>query len=124
MKPILEVNGKTNEKSSAIRVQSEGEELRNNPYLEYFAGMVKFGLKLLTMLKRTLFNHSSQEKFPPVLSFVQIPGKLTPGLLQKVMFIVSSITVKNSTAMEKEIISMVWRDSGVILNENSRRKGE
>ena len=43
---------------------------------------------------------------------VQIPGKHTPVSLREVTFTVSSITVKNSTAMEKEIISMVWRDSG------------
>lgn len=39
--------------------------------------------------------------------------KLIPGSLHEDMYTVSSIMAKNSTAMEKVIISMVWKDSGV-----------
>jgi hypothetical protein len=75
-------------------------------------------------LKLTHFNLLSQEKYQLDLLSVLILGKLIPELPQEDMFIVSSIMVKNSTAMEKEIISMVWRISGGILNENLRRKVE
>jgi hypothetical protein len=53
----------------------------------------------------------SQRKFQPVLLSVQIPGKHAPVSLHEDTFIVLSIIVKISTAMYKEIISMVWRDS-------------
>jgi hypothetical protein len=59
-----------------------------------------------------LFNLSSHKKVPAVLSFVQIPGKHTPASLREDTPTVLSITAKNSTAMEKEIISMAGRDSG------------
>lgn len=38
--------------------------------------------------------------------------KHTPASLREDTSTVSLITAKNSTAIEKEIISMVWRDSG------------
>jgi hypothetical protein len=42
----------------------------------------------------------------------RIPGKHTPASLRGDTSTVSLITAKNSTAMEKKIISMVWRDAG------------
>jgi len=53
------------------------------------------------------------KKYQQILSSVVIPGKLTPGSLHEDRYIASSITVNESTSMEKEITSMGWRDSGV-----------
>jgi hypothetical protein len=75
--------------------------------------MVLSGPRLSMTLKLVLFNHSSHKKYQQVLSSVLIPGKLIPESLPGDMSIVSLIMAKNSTAMEKEIISMGWRDSGV-----------
>jgi hypothetical protein len=114
MKPISGVNGRINEDPSEIRDLNEDEEQRNNQYSESSVAMVQSGLRLSMTLELTHFNLSSQKKFQPVLLSVQIPGKHIPVSLREVTFTVSSITVKNSTVMEKEIISMVWRDSGDI----------
>lgn len=86
--------------------------------------MVRSGPKSLMMLKLILFNYSSPKKYPPDLSFVQIPGKLTPVLLHVDTSIVSSIIVNDSTQMVKEITSTDWKDSGVILNVNLHPKEE
>jgi hypothetical protein len=114
MKPISAVNGRTNEDRSEIRVLNEDEVQRNNRYSGSSVGMVLSGPRLSMTLVLKHFNRSSQEKSQPVLSSVLIPGKHIPGSLHEDMFIASSITVKNSTLMGKVIISMVWRDSGVI----------
>jgi hypothetical protein len=114
MKPISEVNGRINEDPSEIRDLNEDEEQRNNQYSESSVAMVRSGPRLLMMLGLAHFNLSSQKKFQPVLLSVLILGKHTPVSLREVTFTVSSITVKNSTMMEKEIISMVGRDSGDI----------
>jgi hypothetical protein len=58
------------------------------------------------------FNLSSQKKLQPVLLSIQIPGKHTTVSPREDASTFSLITAKNSTAMEKKIISMVWRDSG------------
>ena len=121
---MSEGNGKTNENRFVITVQNEEEELRNNRFLESFVGTVRSGLKSLTMLKLTRFNHLSQEKYQLDLPSVLILGKPIPELPREDMFIVSSIMVKSSTVMEKKIISMVSRDSGDFSNENSLRKVE
>jgi hypothetical protein len=76
--------------------------------------MALFEPRLLKMLKLILFNHSSQEKYQQALLSVLIPGKLTPGSLLEDTSIVSSITGNDSTVTEKEIILMVWKDSGDI----------
>src|SRR5208337_2490562 len=112
MKHISEVNGKTNEKRSGITVLNEEEVRRNNRCLEFFVVMVRSGPRLLMTLELKPFNLLSQEKFQQGLSSVPIPGGHTPVSLHGDMFIVLSIMVKNSTATEKEVISMVWRDSG------------
>ncbi|HZK29836.1 MAG TPA: hypothetical protein VFC43_01185, partial [Methanoregula sp.] len=109
----LGVNGKTNEKRSEIRVLSGEEGPRNNRYSESFVAMVLSGQRLSMTLKLVLFNHSSHKKYQRVLSSVLILGKLIPESQHEDMSIVSLITAKNSTAMEKEITSMVWRGSGV-----------
>jgi hypothetical protein len=114
MKHISEVNGKTNEKRSVIRVLNEDEGPKNNRYSESFVVTVLSGPRLSMTLKLVLFNHSSHKRYQQVLSFVPIPGKLIPESLHEDTSIVSSIMAKNSTATEKEIISTVWRDSGVI----------
>jgi hypothetical protein len=113
MKHISGVNGKTNGKRSGTTVRSEDERPRNNRYSGSFVAMVLSGLRLSMTLKRVLFNHSSHKKYQQVLSFVLIPGKLIPESLHEDTSIVSSIMTKNSTPMEKEIISTVSRDSGV-----------
>jgi len=112
MKPILGVNGRINEDPFGIKDRNEDEVQRNNWYSGYYVVMVLSGPRLSKTLELKHFNLSSQEKFQLVLSSVQIPGKHIPGSLYEGMSIVSLITAKNSTAMEKEIISMVWKDSG------------
>jgi hypothetical protein len=112
MKPISGVNGRINEGLSEICDLNEDEVQRNNRYSESFAAVVRSGPRLLTMLELKHFNLSSQKKFLPVLLSFQIPGKHTPVSLREDTSTVLLITAKNSTAMEKEIISMVWRDSG------------
>src|SRR5665647_3642831 len=114
MKHISAVNGKTNEKRSGITVRSEDEGPKNNRYSGSFVAMVLSGPRLSITLKRVLFNHSSHKKYQRVQSSVLIPGKLIPESLREDTSIVSSITVKNSTAMGKEILSMVWRGSGAV----------
>jgi transposase len=59
------------------------------------------------------FNHLSHKKYQKVLSFVPIPGKLTPGSQPVDMFIVFLITLKGNTPIERAIISMGLKDSGV-----------
>ena len=54
----------------------------------------------------------SHKKYLQDLSSVQIPGKLTPVSPHRDMFIVSLIMVNDSILTEKEIISIVLRDSG------------
>jgi hypothetical protein len=63
MKPIAEVNGKTNEKPSGIREIIEGEGPRSNRYLGFFVVMFRSGLKLLMMLKQILFNYLFRKKY-------------------------------------------------------------
>ena len=113
MKPISEVNGRTNEKQSGIRVLNEEEEPENNRYSGSSVATVLSGPRLSMTSKLALFNHSSHKKYQWVLSSVLIPGKLTPESLHEDTSIVSSIMVNDSTVTEKEIISMDWRDSGV-----------
>jgi hypothetical protein len=96
MKPISEVNGRTNEKPSGIRELNEGEEPRSNRYLGSSVAMVRSGLRLLKMLKLILFNHLSQKKYQQALLSVPIPGKLTPGSLHEDTSIVLSITGNDS----------------------------
>jgi hypothetical protein len=120
MKHTSEDNGKTNENRFVIAVLHEEEELKNNWFSESFVGTGRSGLKPLTMLKLTRFNHLSQEKYQMDLLYVLIPGKPIPELRPKDMFIISSIMMKNSTVTVKEIISIAWRDSWDFLNENSR----
>ncbi len=115
MKPTSGVNGKTNEKRSEITALNGEEERRNNWCWGFFVIMILPGPKLLMKLELKLCNHLSQGKFQPVPSFVQIPGKHIPVSLHVDTFIILSITVKTSIAMEKEIISMVWKDSGGYL---------
>jgi hypothetical protein len=114
MKPISEANGRTNEKPYGIRELNEGEGPRNNRYSGSSVAMVLFGPRLLKTLELILFNLSSHEKYQQDLLSVLIPGKRTPASLQEDTSIASSITVNDSTLMEKEIISMVWKDSGDI----------
>ena len=54
------------------------KEPRNNRYSEFFVATVRFGLRLSMTLELIPFNHSSHKKYQQVLSFVPIPGKLTP----------------------------------------------
>jgi hypothetical protein len=112
MKPISGVNGRINEDLFEIWDLNEDEVQRNNRYSESSVATVLSGPRLLTMLELKRFNHLSQKKFQLVLLSVQIPGKHTPVSLRGDMSTVLLITAKNSIAMEKEIISMVWRDSG------------
>jgi hypothetical protein len=121
---MSEDNGKTSESRFAITAQNEEEEPRNNRYLESFVGTVRSGPKSLITLKLKHFNHLSQGKYPLDLPSVLILGKPIPELPQEDMFIVLSIVAKNSTVMEKEIISMGLRVSGVISNVNSHLKVE
>ena len=106
------INGRTNEKQSEIKVLNEDGVPRNNRYSGSSVAMVRSGPRLLRTLKLILFNHSSLEKYQPVLSSVQIPGKLTRASQHEDTSIVSSITVNNSTLTEKKIISMGWKDFG------------
>ena len=69
---------KKKEKRFVTREQNEDEEPRNNRYSEFFVATVRFGPRLLMTLERILFNHLSHKKYQQVLSFVPIPGKLTP----------------------------------------------
>jgi hypothetical protein len=69
---------KKKEKRFVTREQNEEEEPRNNRYSEFFVATVLFGPRLLMMLELILFNHLSHKKYQQVLSFVPIPGKLTP----------------------------------------------
>jgi hypothetical protein len=78
MKPIQEVNGRTNENLSGMKVPNEEEVPRNNRYSGSCVVTVQSGLMSLMTLKLILSNLLSLEKYQPVLSFVQIPGKLTP----------------------------------------------
>jgi hypothetical protein len=114
MKPISVVNRRTNEKPSGMREQNEGEGPGSNRYSGSSVAMVRSGPRLSKTLKLILFNLLSHKKFQQVLLFVLIPGKLIPGSLHEDTFIVSSIMVNVSTPMEKEITSMVWKDSGDI----------
>jgi len=107
-----------------ITVQNREEGPGNNRYLESFVGTVRSGPKSLMTLKLKRFNHVSQEKYQQDLPSVLIPGKLIPELLPEDMSIALSIMVNDNTRMEKEIISMVWGDSGDFSNENSLRKVE
>ena len=59
---------RTNEKRFGTREQNEDEGPRNNRCLESFVEMVLSGLKLLMMLKLTLFKISSHKKYQRVLS--------------------------------------------------------
>jgi len=113
MKPISVDNGKTNESLSGIKEQNVGEGPGSNRSSESSVEMVLFGLKLLMMSKLTHFYLSSHKKYLQDLLSVQIPEKLTPVSLRGDMSIVSLITVKDSTLTEKEITSMVLKDSGV-----------
>jgi hypothetical protein len=122
IKPIKVVSGRTNENKSEIRDPNEHEIQRNNRYSGSSVALGRSGPRLLMTLNLKHFTLSSQKKYQQVLSFVQIPGKHTPASLHEDTSTVLSITVKNSTAMEKKIISMVWRDSGDTLNENWYRK--
>jgi hypothetical protein len=114
MKPISVVNGRINEGLSEIGNLNEEEGQRNNQFSESSVVMVWSGPRLSKTLELKLFNLSSQEKLQLVLLSAQIPGKHTPVSLREDTSTVSLITGKNSIAMEKEIISMVWRDSGDI----------
>jgi hypothetical protein len=105
---------KNKRKIIRIRELNEGEEPRSNRYSGSSVAMALFEPRLLKMLKLILFNHSSQEKYQQALLSVLIPGKLTPGSLLEDTSIVSSITGNDSTVTEKEIILMVWKDSGDI----------
>ena len=96
---------KTNEKRFGTREQNEDEGPRNNRCSGSSVAMVLSGLKLLMTLKLTLFKLSSHKKYQWVLLSVPIPGKLTPESLHEGISIVSLITVKDNTLMEKEIIS-------------------
>jgi len=91
MKPTSEVNGRTNEKQSVIKVLNGEGVLRNHRYLGSSVAMVRSGPKSLMVLNLILFNHSSLKKYKPVLSCVQIPGKLTWALLPVDMSMVSSM---------------------------------
>ena len=113
MKPISGVNGRINEGLSEIRDLNEDEVQRNNQYSESSVAMVLSGPRLLMTLELKHSNLSSQKKFQLVLLSVLIPGKHTPVSLREVTFTVSLITVKNSTAMEKEIISRSGRILGI-----------
>jgi hypothetical protein len=113
MKLISEVKGKTNEKQFVTRERNEEEEPRNNRYSEFFVATVRFGPRSLMTLELIPFNHLSHKKYQQVLSFVPIPGKLTPVSQPVDMFIVSLITLKGSTLIERAIISMGLRDFGV-----------
>jgi len=124
MKHMLEENGKTNERQFVITAQNGEKDPRNNRYPESFVVTVRSGLMLLLMSKLTRFHCLSQEKYQRDLRSVLIPGKPLPELPRDDMFIVLSIMMKNSTAHGKEIISGVWRDSGVFSNENPRQKEE
>jgi hypothetical protein len=117
MKYILEVNETITQKRSGIRALIEDEGPKNNQYSGSFVTTVLSGPRLSMALKRIFFNHSSHKMYLPVLSFILIPGKLMPESLHENTSIVLSILMKNRTAMENETISVVWRDSGVILKE-------
>ena len=103
---------KINEKWSGIKEQNVEEEQRNNRYSGFSIAMILSKLRLSVTLNLILFNLSSHEKYQQDLLSVLIPGKRTPASLQEDMFTGWLIMAKNSTAMEKEIISMVWRVSG------------
>jgi hypothetical protein len=113
MKLMLEVNGKINGRPFGIREPNEGEGPRSNRYSGSSVATVLSDPRWLRMLKRVLFNHASPKKVPPDQLSVQIPGKLISASLLGDTFIVSLIMVNVSILMEKEITSMVWKDSGV-----------
>jgi len=115
---------KNKRKRFVIRVQNEEEVQRNNRFLESFAGMVRSGQKSLMMLMLTRFSPFISRKVSTGSTVCPDTGKAYPELRPEDMFIVSSIMVKSSTVMEKEIISMSWRDSGDFSYENSHQKVE
>ena len=114
MKHISEVNGKISEKQSVNKELNEGGGPKNNRYLEFSVAMVLSGPKSLMTLELKHFNRLYQKKLQRVLSFVLIPGKHIPAPQREDTSIVSSITVNDNTRMEKEIISKVLKDFGVI----------
>ena len=114
MKPISEVNGRTNEDPSEIRDLNEDEGPGNNRDSGSSVAMVRSGPRLSKTLELILFNLLSHKKLQRVLLSVLIPRKHILASRHEDTFIVSSIMVKNNTPMEKEIISMVLRDFGGI----------
>ena len=108
------INGRTNEKQSEIKVLNEDGVPRNNRYSGSSVAMVRSGSKSSMMLELKHFNRLSQKKLQLDLSFVLIPGKHIPASQHEDTFIVSSIMVDDNIQMEKEIISMVLRNFGVI----------
>ena len=120
------VGGQWKNKRKSIRDHGtkRGRGTKKQPVFGILCRNGQDGQKSLMTLKLTLFNLLSQEKYLRDLPSVPILGKHTPESLRVDTFIVSSIMVNDYTRMETEIISMVWRGSGDILNENSRQKGE
>ena len=110
MKPILEVNGRTNEDPYAISDLNKDEVQQSNRYSGSSAAMVRSGPRLSKTLERIHFNLLSNKKLQQVLRSVLISGKHILVSRHEDMFIVSSIMVKNNTQTEKEIILMVLRD--------------
>jgi len=110
------LGGQWKNKRKTIRDEGtkRGRGTRKQPVFGTSVAMVRSGPRLSKTQELILFNLLSHKKFQQVLLFVLIPGKLIPGSLHEDMFIVSSIMVNVSTPMEKEITSMVWKDSGDI----------
>ena len=69
------IGGQWKNKRKTIR----DKEPRNNRYSEFFVATVRFGPRSLMTLELIPYNHLSHKKYQQVLSFVPIPGKLTPG---------------------------------------------
>ena len=113
MKLISGANERINESLSEIRDLKADMIQGNNQYSESYAQIVQSGPIVDDIGTETLHPLISR-KFSAGSIAVQIPAKHTIALLRENMSNVWIITAKNSTAMEKEIISMVWKDSGDI----------